>query len=254
MTLKIFQWLAAALLLAAATAALATSAAEYAHPDSYTPEYYDKTGYQRRNEQKYYPSSDYGYGGDKGVHCGSNHCTCPPPATGCPLGLTQCDGQCVNTISNTDYCRPKDAPAGFDICGVRCEGGQICVLGLCQCPTGQELCGDVCLLGGCPPDCPTNSTCIPSTATAPDNPASCGLRNGTTCEVCTGFRPTCQNGVCAPCVRNGESNGLDSPPCRNNQECCSCDCKIKQGQSTGFCVKSPKVGGGCNCPNTCSSP
>jgi hypothetical protein len=65
MTLKIFQWLTAAMLLAAATAALTASAAEYAHPDSYTPEHYGKPSYQGRHEQKYYPSSDYGYGGDK---------------------------------------------------------------------------------------------------------------------------------------------------------------------------------------------
>lgn len=68
MTFKVSQWLTAAMLLAAATAAVAASKAEYAHPDSYAPDPYDK-GYKHKPQ---YDNShpDYGYGGDKvGLSC-----------------------------------------------------------------------------------------------------------------------------------------------------------------------------------------
>ncbi len=41
----------------------------------------------------------------------------------CPMGLSECDSQCVDYTSNANHCGG---------CGVRCAPGQDCITGNCQ--------------------------------------------------------------------------------------------------------------------------
>ena len=63
------------------------------------------------------------------------------PVPGCPPGTVDCGGECVDLMTDDDNCGS---------CGNSCDSkcdtglgcGQICIEGNCQCPPGQEICGD----------------------------------------------------------------------------------------------------------------
>jgi hypothetical protein len=92
------------------------------------------------------------------------------PVNGCPAGTVDCDGQCVDLMSDD-----KNCGSCFNSCGDLCLGGsgcgEICVNGNCQCPAGLELCADgnyVCTdtsshrlhCGACDHACEAGESCV----------------------------------------------------------------------------------------------
>jgi hypothetical protein len=92
----------------------------------------------------------------------------------CPPGTFDCGGQCVDLMTDDDNCGS---------CGESCDGlgdiglgyGQICVGGNCQCPAGQEICGDE----------------FPSCTDTSSHPIHCG-----TCFNPCAEGESCVEGVC----------------------------------------------------------
>lgn len=85
------------------------------------------------------------------------------------VGLTDCDGQCVNRATDCDNC---------GACGNSCEPGYVCVDSVCSlsCPSNLTECGGRCV----------------DTQVDPDN---CGTCNA----YCFGEVPVCSSGMCRPC-------------------------------------------------------
>lgn len=130
---------------------------------------------------------------------------------GCPVGLENCAGECVNT--NAD-------PLNCGTCGVTCAEGERCETGSCVslCGSGQEACGGVCV----------------DTSSNPENCGACGVTCGSG-ERCVGG--VCQGDSCPP--GQSECSGvcvdLSSDPenCGSCGEACSGACF--EGECQGEC-------------------
>jgi hypothetical protein len=107
---------------------------------------------------------DAGDAGGGSTQCLQGACTLV-----CSGGLKKCNGDCVDTMSDTNNCGQ---------CGNACSGNQTCVNGLC-CATGQSNC---------------NGTCA-DLQTDPNNCGTCGNK-------CPNNSPTCAGGVCVICGTN----------------------------------------------------
>ncbi len=115
-----------------------------------------------------------------GQTCAAGACAGePPPMDGgmaCGVGLTPCDGFCVNTATSAAHC---------GACGRACPSGRACAAGACAagmdagvdvtCPTGLTPCGAVCVdtrgsmgnCGGCGNSCPVGTLCGNGTCVMP---------------------------------------------------------------------------------------
>ena len=89
----------------------------------------------------------------------------------------------VTTTGGTSSSVPTTSTLSCDV--LTCTGGKVCTSGVCQCPTGSTLCGEVCLA---PADLQTD-------------PAHCGT---TGCGVACGTGATCSAGVCT-CTTAGQT-------------------------------------------------
>jgi hypothetical protein len=139
----------------------------------------------------------------------------------CQAGLTDCDDECVNLLTDARYC--SDAT---DVCGTGCAAGETCNSGVCEldCQTGLTDCDDECVnLLTDVRYCSNTSTC------------------GTGCaagEVCDG------SGVCGPTCGSGLTECSDG--CVDTQydpgNCGGCDvsgshtCGVDYACVTGVCV------------------
>lgn len=92
------------------------------------------------------------------------------------------DNQCFNTRTDSQHCGG---------CDIACLGGQVCMSGGCECPSGQAVCNGQCTS---PPCCPQGQ-------------AACGG------ACCTGGQQ-CNNGVC----------GCGGQTCGASESCCSGKC------------------------------
>jgi hypothetical protein len=173
--------------------------------------------------------------------CQSGVCLCPP-------GLTDCNGTCVNLLTDQNHCGP--AP-----CGVHCTGGMTCQNGVCLCPPGL-------------PDC--NGTCV----NLRENARHCGLdpvhtpcgtdctAGGTTGKICSNGLCQCPsgtqecppggNGICVNTNTDGNHCGNCTTVCRGGMTCQSGVCACPPGQINcgGVCRACP--GAACNTPGRCA--
>ncbi|GAG34147.1 unnamed protein product, partial [marine sediment metagenome] len=67
-------------------------------------------------------------------------------ALSCQAGLVECNGTCVDPLTNRMYCGASGDCQGANA-GAQCGSGEICVNGQCEisCPTGQLDCGGFCV-------------------------------------------------------------------------------------------------------------
>jgi hypothetical protein len=93
-----------------------------------------------------------------GLACTDGACA----AAGCPVGLTECSGTCVDLVNDHDNCGD---------CGSVCPAGE-CMAGACVCPLGMTGC-----TGGC--------------ADLQTDPDHCGR-----CSIACGDEQICQAGAC----------------------------------------------------------
>lgn len=141
----------------------------------------------------------------------------PRPADGCPGGLVDCAGTCVDLAADSENC---------GTCGDRCAYGQTCNGGECGCPFPQVLCGFECLdpnsdsysCGGCggtagptvdfqpPPVCYTGTDCcaeigVPGCEETPGAWTCRELDTNSNCGSCGNVCPadqSCRLGACQP--------------------------------------------------------
>jgi len=129
----------------------------------------------------------------------------PDMTISCFPGSIYCkaDSKCHDPLSDNNHCGK---------CGVKCEGGQVCVGGVCTCPEladgGIRSCSGKCMIvqndpcncGGCGIECANNDKtqftyCLGATCvlfSCPQGTANCDLSPWNGCET----RLTTQNLVC----------------------------------------------------------
>jgi hypothetical protein len=150
--------------------------------------------------------------------CTGNIC-----GTTCASGYSSCPAGCVDLTSDNSHC---------GTCGASCTGGKICTNSICQCPTGQGLCG--------------GTTCVDITA------ATHCSTNGITCTSCVGTAtPWCVSGACAQC-RAGGSDCTGGRTCSNGT--CSCPVGTTDCGSDGCINVNGNDGNHCgSCTRACAS-
>jgi hypothetical protein len=63
------------------------------------------------------------------------------PVPVCPPETFDCSGECVDLLTDADNCGACDNSCDGK-CDIGLGCGQVCVNGNCQCPAGQDICGD----------------------------------------------------------------------------------------------------------------
>lgn len=137
----------------------------------------------------------------------------------CGAGTIRCDGLCV--VSDADNC---------GACGAECANDEVCLNGVCSCPSGLVECDDACV--------DTDS-----------DPANCGAC-GTECIAPT---PLCSLGVCSSSCAAGQTDcsgacvdmltsrahcGACGIACATDETCVSgqCECTPPRVDCNGTCV------------------
>lgn len=151
----------------------------------------------------------------------------------CPVGLTACDGRCVDTTREDYYCGG---------CTYHCPMVSHCVNSVCRCPDPFTLCGVRCV------DTRSES-------------GNCG-RCGTVCAAGT----ACVNGVCqcdqacavdlgsVPCGTNVPNRCPGGPSCGTGRMCPSgqtCDPRVNRCVCVPRCPSGVACGTSDGCGGTC---
>ena len=137
-------------------------------------------------------------------YCAGGACRCKPNAMACAKGRQCCSGSCVD-----DRC-----DGGCEAAGGHCEEqfncctGMICRKGVCARSASATCTKATC--SGC---------CDGTTCRAGSDPGACGTE-GRTCAVCSGNRPACRDGVCAPCTADDQCSS-SAPVCEKGR-CVEC--------------------------------
>ena len=200
----------------------------------------------------------------------------------CENGESQCDGLCVDTLSNAAYCGG---------CSISCSSGEKCEDGLCVasclegeadcgygcqdilndsancgfcgllCPEGQDCVAGICLDSCFPPAEWCGGECV-DTQTDPENCGSCealceGLCVSGECMITCPSGETSCNGICTDLDWDQENCGACDMACSENEYCSSgvclpCACPAGQGCVGGNCYKSCEDDGACPCDSTMS--
>lgn len=124
-------------------------------------------------------------GNDAGAIPGGGMWGCTGGACGiiCPMGKTECGGECVDTKTDTNNC---------GMCGTTCAMTETCLQGLC-CKMGETLCNNAC------------------TATLSD-PKNCGMCG----NQCPMNKPACANGTCSTALIYSKAfTTLQVPPAQH---------------------------------------
>jgi hypothetical protein len=216
-----------------------------------------------------------------GEHLATGFNRCDPDCTGvqvndpqtgacvCPVATQSCNGQCVDTLTDTNNC---------GTCGIVCPSGASCNSGSCQCTNANQ---EIVTINGqkqCAPKCPTGATRDPITGqcNCPSEQQVCGVTDtspgtctdlqsdinncGACSNVCTGGGQTCQSGSCQcpadkPNLVNGQCTACSegytdcgdplNPVCNNLQvdtrNCGACGNVCPTGAGC--------IGGQCQCPD-----
>jgi hypothetical protein len=117
----------------------------------------------------------------------------PGPGTcGCPAGLVQSDGQCLDLAIDNQNCGSV---------GTACQGGESCLAGQCRCPgldAGVNLETDDGNCGACGSACAAAAACQTGSCICPDGTTQCGA-------ACCGTEGPCDAGLCLGAVADGGS-------------------------------------------------
>jgi hypothetical protein len=214
----------------------AGSLALAAHPDAYSPESIQPTGYMR-------PST-----ADASKWCAGNS----------QEGLVRCGNTCVNTRTDRSHCGE---------CFNTCPGGTFCRSGACtsECPAGLTNCGGRCVntrtiwahCGACNRACASDEVCdwgecVLSCASAltdcdgscvnlgfdRENCGECGescvrgraCENGVCSSSCGGDLNNC-GGVCVDFITDPEHCGFCNHACEINEICVHGNCELYGGEA-----------------------
>lgn len=146
----------------------------------------------------------------------------------CAAGLTDCDGECVDT--NVD-------PGNCGACGCACGPGAVCNYASCLggCPSGMTSCpGD----GPPPPNCPAPFPVCVDTNTNPDNCGACGNKCGGYWCNGTYHGYPCTIGMCPECPTSQITClGVCVDPQSDDSNCGACCivCPVGQSCVSGVC-------------------
>jgi len=216
--------------------------------------------------------------------CGNCATTCPASAphcaaagssyscvTGCSGSTpTLCNGACVDTTSNSNYCGS---------CTVSCGGGMTCQSGQCKCPSGTLNCGGTCVdttsdrnhCGSCTTSCVGSEICQGSACgcsgglldcsgscqlASPQN--KCGTACNTSCPQPSGATAVCARGTCSYACNGGLTNctggcfdtSSDTNHCGSCTTSCANTFDATVSCSGGSCVYTCNDGD----PLSCSTP
>ncbi|HEY4016792.1 MAG TPA: hypothetical protein VGM06_25830 [Polyangiaceae bacterium] len=190
--------------------------------------------------------SDGGVGGacTAGQVCSAGAC-----GLTCQAGLVECNGTCVNPMTDRQFCGASGACTGASA-GTACPSGQVCNgSGVCavSCPAGEIDCS-----GTCVDPSTSNQFCGATTdCMGPDV--------GTTCMAGT----VCSGGVCGLSCQTGESV-TNSHCCPNGQFYCSGKCvdptidsqfcNIHSDCTAGVSCGQGRVCSNSTCAATCATP
>lgn len=142
---------------------------------------------------------------------------------GCPEGLTDCDGECLDVQRDPDHCGRCDHP---------CGSGDVCSAGVCddECGPGEIGCSGSCV----------------NPATHPDHCGGCDIdcRDD---QICASYACLCPHPM-SEC--DGACVDLDSDP--NHCGHCDIGCDDSESCEHGECEGSGGCGGGLtNCGGDC---
>ncbi len=153
----------------------------------------------------------------------------PVPDGGCPAGLTDCGGVCVDLQSDHGHCGSCNSP---------CSPNEACLSGRCEpnCPAGRILCDGECV----------------DPETDPEHCGDCATR----CTAGSRATPVCRRGVCGiecdPGWSDLDGDGSCESPCEPNaSETCNGqddDCDGVTDEDFD-CVLGAQVG----CTTSCGS-
>lgn len=158
-------------------------------------------------------------------------------AAPCDADLLDCDGACVDVESDAAHCGECGHTCGdaeaciqgecFDTCGNACDLiTEVCDAGMCQCRSGFDRCGDVCVdLDSDPAHCGQCDEFCAETEKGEIETQSCQLR------MCLEHKETCT----PPLVACGQSCvDLGSHPLHCNS--CNRSCNGDESCVDGECV------------------
>lgn len=176
-------------------------------------------------------------GVNAGVACtGSRQCIGGLCAIPCPAGQMECNGICIDPLSNRTYCGASGDCQGVNR-GRTCVGQELCSAGSCllTCTAGRLNCGGSCI------DPNTDRTRCGATGDCQ------GANAGRTCVGAQ----TCMNGRCALTCPAGQidCNGRCVDPMSDRLNCgASGDC---QGANAGASCLAGEVCAAGTCSTTC---
>jgi len=202
--------------------------------------------------------------GTEGTVCAAgNVCNAGACSVSCQAGFINCDGTCVNPLTDRNYCGASGACMG-GTAGAACAAGNVCASGFCSlsCQAGLVNCGGTCVNPLTDRNyCGASGTCM-------------GAQAGTTCQqgsVCNAgtCQVSCQAGLVncgGTCVnpltdRNycGASGtcmgGQAGTACQPGSICtsgtCQVSCPVSQVSCGGSCVTPATDPNFCGASGTC---
>jgi hypothetical protein len=167
---------------------------------------------------------------------------CGDDATGgCPEGLSDCEGTCVNLQIDRAHC---------GACGTACNPGEVCSAGACalSCQVGLTDCDGVCV----------------DTGNDRDNCGACGTVCGPgevcsdgTCSLSCQLGLTDCNGTCVDTNTDRANCGTCGTTCNDGEVCsagtCALSCQLGLTDCNGTCVDTNTDRANCGtCGTTCN--
>jgi hypothetical protein len=172
--------------------------------------------------------------------------TAPDAHPGSDAGPTTCNGQTVNTQTDTQNC---------GACGHACATGATCTNGTCECPNGQIDCTGKCANTSTDiQNCGKCGTLCQSTGDAGLQGGGMWGCEGGTCVVdCTGALSSCTDG-CFDFTKDDNHCGNCTTAC-GMQTCCTSSCTdtTSDNANCGTCGAACTTGQTCTTSHCCTT-